>query len=164
MLGAFGVNGYLKIALTTDRPERLGDRASYILFDPQTGECARLTPADVQLKGDHCLIRFDGYDAPEPLKPFSGWDLLYYIERGALDREPGEIYAFELLGLKVRRAAGANLGVVVDVIDSGAHTLLEVSALPARLIPFTSQYVTEVNLEEGYIVSSYPLDDYVEEG
>ena len=164
ILGTFGVKGDVKLAVTTDRPERIGERDVYYLYDPQSGECAACRPLDIRISGGTCLVRFAGYDAPEPLKPFTSWELIYFIPRGALPREPGDVYSFELVGLEVRRAGGGKLGRVVDVIDSGAHTLLEVSALPGRLIPFTSQYVPEVNLERGYLVSSYPLDDYVEEG
>ena len=159
MLGTFGVHGHLKCAYTTDNPELLAQRGAYILVEPRTSECIPVTPVEVQLRKDNFLIRFEGHDAPEPLKFLSGWELTYPARIGELPREEGEIYYFELLGMEVRRPDGAVLGRVIEVSDSGAHVLLEIDTSPPRLIPFIQQHVPEVNLEEGWLITTYPLDD-----
>ncbi len=69
-------------------------------------------------------------------------------------------YFFELLGLEVRDASGRKLGAVTAVHDTAAHVLLEISTAPPRFIPFIAQHIAEVSLAEGYLVTSYPLDDY----
>ena len=159
VLGTFGVRGYLKCAYTTDNPELLGTRVSYLLIETRTNECLPLTPVDVQLKPDHFLIRFAEYDAPEPMKFLSKWELAYPARRGELPREEDEIYFFELEGMEVRRPDGTRIGTVIEVSDSGAHVLLELDTTPPRLVPFIRQFVPEVNLAEGWLSCTYPLDD-----
>lgn len=159
MLGTFGVHGHLKCAYTTDNPELLAQRSTYILVEPRTSECIPVTPVEVQLRKDNFLIRCAGHDAPEPLKFLSGWELTYPARIGELPREEGEVYYFELLGMEVRRPDGTVLGRVIEVSDSGAHVLLEIDTSPPRLIPFIRQHVPEVNLEEGWLITTYPLDD-----
>lgn len=159
MLSTFGVHGHLKCAYTTDNPELLKQRSTFVLIEPRTMECMSVTPVDVQLRRNNFIIRFAGHDAPEPLKHLAGWELAYPARIGELPREEGEIYFFELLGMEVRRPDGTVLGHVIEVSDSGAHVLLEIDTRPPRLIPFIRRHVPEVNLEEGWLTTTYPLDD-----
>lgn len=160
MLGTFGVRGHLKCAYTTDNPELLAQRASYILVEPRTNECLAVTTMEVELRPDNFLIRFAGHDTPEPLKHLAGWELAYPARIGELPREPDEIYFFELLGLEVRRPDGTVLGRVTEVSDSGAHVLLEIDTSPPRLIPFIREHVPDLNLAEGWLITTYPFDDH----
>jgi len=162
VLGTFGVQGYLKCAYSTDQPQWLAERKQYLLTDERTGECLPVHTADVQLRPDNFVIRFSEFSAPEPLKPFTGWTLNYRAEVGELPREAGEVYYFELEGLEVRRPDGTVLGRVVEVWDNGAHTVLDVKGAINRSIPYQAEFIGEVNLEQGYLVTTYPLD-YVEE-
>ncbi|MCH7472674.1 16S rRNA processing protein RimM [bacterium] len=157
VLRPFGVRGFVKCASTTDYPERIAGRSYYLLLDIRTGECVRVSPEEVVLRHDHFIIRFEEFGAPEPLKRFGGWDLVYPAQSGDLPREDGEIYFFELVGLEVRGADGQRLGEVSEVLDLGAHPVLEVSGERQWLLPYTWKNVPEVNLEAGYLVSTYPL-------
>lgn len=158
VLSSFGVHGDMKCAYTTDHPEWIAGRKAYVLLDPRTGEAQTLHPLSVNLRDDHFTIRFAEFDAPEQLKPFSGWELGYYAKRGELPRdEPGEVYLFELAGLEVRDEQGAVLGHVSDILDTGPQFLLELDSPGRPLIPYMDRFVPEVNLEQGYLVSSYPL-------
>lgn len=156
------MRGWVKCAYTTDNPEALGERPAYLLIDPRTSECLPVSTAGVELHPDYFRIRFQQFMAPEPLKRFSGWELAFPARRGELPRASGEIYYFELLGMEVRDAAGQRLGQVTDVSHSGAHVLLELDTHPPRLIPYIREFVPKVNLTEGWLVSTYPLD-YEEE-
>lgn len=163
ILSAFGVRGQAKMAYATDHPDWLASRRNYLLADPYSGECISVALEQAIQRGGHGLVKLDVFTAPEQLKPYHNWELLYFARRGELPREPGEVYYFELPGLEVRTAAGDVVGVVRQVLDSGAHVLLELASLPDRYIPFTKQFVPEVDLAQGYLVTTYPLDDFVEE-
>ena len=162
VLGTSGVRGHLKCSYTTDNPELLPTRPHYLLREPRTGECLILTTAEVVLHDNNFLIRFAEYDAPEPLKFLRGWSLMFHTRRGELPREPGEVYFFELEGMEVRDAEGLVLGKVIEVHDTPAGISLELDRQPPRLIPFTTQFVPEVELEAGYLVTTYPLEDVVD--
>jgi 16S rRNA processing protein RimM len=151
LLKAQGVRGWVKCEYTTDNPAFLGKRPAYLLIDPRTNECFPVNPEAVELHSDYFRIRFQQFTAPEPLRRFSGWDLAFPARRGELPRDTDEVYYFELLGMEV-----------VDVSHSGAHVVLELDTDPPRLIPFIREFVPEVSLAEGWMVSTYPLD--AEEG
>lgn len=154
----FGVRGELKCDYTTDHPEWIPGRSSYLLLDPRSNECLELKTAAVKLREQDFLIHFEGFDAPEPLKRFTGWELVYSATRGELPREkPDEVYLFELAGLEVRNPEGERLGLVKDILDTGPHFLLELDAPGEPLFPYIDQHIVEVNLAEGYLVTSYPL-------
>ncbi len=159
VVAPFGVQGELKCAYTTDHPEWIPGRSHYLLLDPRSSECLRLSVAAVKLRDQDFLIRFEEYDAPEPLKAFTGWELVYHARRGELPRdEPGEVYLFELSGLEVRNPEGRVLGHINEILDSGPHFLLQLDCPGEPLFPYIDQHIVEVNLAAGYLVTSYPLE------
>jgi len=130
------------------------------LIDPLTQECLAVHPVEVQLLPQHFLIRFKEFNAPEPLQRHYTWNLAFVARRGELPRATDEIYFFELLGMEVRDAEGQVLGHVTEVSDSGAHVLLELDTQPPRLVPFIRHFVPTVNLAEGWLICTYPLDAF----
>jgi len=140
----------------------LDQRREYLLIDPHTQECITVHPAQVQLHPQHFLMRFEEFDAPEPLRQYYAWELAFAVRRGELPREGDEIYFFELQGMEVRDANGRTLGHVAEIRDSGAHVLLELDTQPPRLVPFIRQFVPEVSLAEGWLTCTYPLDAFEE--
>lgn len=152
------------MAYATDHPEWLATRKNYLLCDPYSSECLPVLLQQAEPRAEHSLIKLDVFDAPEQVKLFHSWELLYFARRGELPRDAGEVYYFELPGLQVRDSAGTILGVVDQVLDSGAHVLLGLDTLPDRYIPFTRQFVPEIDLQQGYLVTTYPLHEFVEEG
>jgi 16S rRNA processing protein RimM len=160
---SFGIHGEAKFTYATDHPEWLKRRKSYLLVDPYSTELLPVTLEQTELRPEHFIAKLDAFDTPEALKPYHAWELLYFARRGELPREEGEVYYFELAGLEVRDTSGAVIGVVSEVVESGAHLLLELSTLPDRFIPFTKQFVTQVDLAAGFLVTNYPLDEFVVE-
>jgi 16S rRNA processing protein RimM len=162
-IGPHGVKGALKFAYTTDQPEWIQARARYILSDPRTGELVELNPEEVQTRPDNYTVRFAEYggpDAPEQVAWFKGWELGYVARRGELPRDnPDEVYLFELPGMELRRPDGSVIGRVADVLDSGAHTLLQLDLPGEPLVPFIREHVPKVNLVEGWMVCTYPLGE-----
>lgn len=130
-----------------------------LLVEPRTNEFIPLEVNDVQLRDENFLLRFNGITAPEPLKRYGGWNIARPVQIGSLPRDEGEIYYFELEGMEVRSPAGKVLGTVRAVLETPAHVLLEIDAPKSPLIPFTRQHVPDVNLEEGWLITSYPLGE-----
>jgi 16S rRNA processing protein RimM len=161
-VGPHGVKGALKFSYTTDHPEWLSSRATYLLSDPRTQEVLELTPVEVKTRGTDFTIKFAQYDAPEPLVDLKGWNLGYAARRGEVPRaDPEDVYEFELPGMELRTPDGVLIAKVRQVRDSGAHTLLELDLPGEPLVPFIRQHVPEVNLAEGWMVCTYPLEEKV---
>ena len=79
----------------------------------------------------------------------------------------GEFYWVDLIGLDVSDLEGAPLGIVRDLMSSGAHPILRVAVSdvqsadkPARelLIPFVDQFVKTVDLQTRKITVDWGLD------
>jgi 16S rRNA processing protein RimM len=65
--------------------------------------------------------------------------------------DPDEFYDHQLEGLRVRTAAGADVGVVAEVLHTAAGELLSVKTDDDAevLVPFVSAIVTSVSLSDG---------------
>lgn len=157
VLKPHGVRGQLKCALTTDNPQLIEGRDSYLFVDPTTGETETLRLTGIRLQDDSFIAQAEGYSAPEPLRRFAGWDIMYTTRRGELPRDPDEVYFFELMGLEVVTPEGELLGTVCQVQDSGAHVVLEITGY-RQLVPFTREFVPEVDLAAGRLITTYPLE------
>ena len=80
----------------------------------------------------------------------------------------GEFYWIDLIGLAVVNRQGEALGTVIDLIDTGAHSVLrlrrpdavEGASLEAseRLIPFVAAFIDDVSLAERRITVDWGLD------
>lgn len=79
-----------------------------------------------------------------------------------------EYYWVDLIGLSVLNREGVTLGTVVDLIDTGAHSVLRVrrpdvapdsaAELAERLLPFVAAYIDSVDLAARLIRVDWGLD------
>lgn len=71
-----------------------------------------------------------------------------------------EYYWVDLIGLAVVNREGEALGTVVDLLDTGAHSVLRVQHgdEAERLIPFVAAYVDQVDLPQRTIRVDWGLD------
>ena len=70
-----------------------------------------------------------------------------------------EYYWVDLIGCAVVNREGADLGSVVDLLDTGAHSVLRVlQGETERLIPFVAAYVDAVDLPARRITVDWGLD------
>lgn len=90
-----------------------------------------------------------------------------YVSRSAFPTpDDGEFYWVDLIGLEVFNREGEALGKVVDLLDTGPHSVLRCVTEPAaggnggteRLIPFVSAYIVSVSLADRRIVADWGLD------
>ena len=91
---------------------------------------------------------------------------LYGLRSIFPEPDDDEYYWVDLIGLDVVNREGQALGRVVELLDTGAHSVLQVVAeLPGdppqrqeRLIPFVAAYVDRVSLAERRITVDWGLD------
>ena len=66
--------------------------------------------------------------------------------------DDGEYYDRQLVGLRVRDAAGVDVGSVSEVVHLPAQDALEVSTAEGpRLVPFVQDLVPVVDLDQGFV-------------
>lgn len=139
-----GVHGDLLLDLITDFPERLKP-GTYLYFGDKklALKITRRRP-----HGDGLILGFEGISTTEQAAKYRAQTV--YVR--ADDRPPlpdGEYYHHQIIGLNVVDESGAVLGVVTEIIETGANDVYVVKNAAGReiLLPALKQVLLDVNLE-----------------
>jgi 16S rRNA processing protein RimM len=188
ILDAWGIKGWFRVQAYSAQPEALFSSKRWFLLPPERGAkhfegSALLRIQEAKTHSDHVVARaHDCLDrnAAELLK-----GARVFISRQSFPTpSEDEFYWVDLVGLSVINRQDEHLGVVVDILSSGAQSVLviepesplpppsEVNSSPeegikaqaskkepSRMIPFVSQYIDEVKLSERKILVDW-LSDY----
>jgi 16S rRNA processing protein RimM len=101
------------------------------------------------------LVKFRGYEDRDHAAGLGLGELFADAAR-LPDPGPGVSYTFQLIGLKVVAEDGRELGVLEDVLSTGAHPVYIVQGERELLVPATPEVVQRVDLEAGTIVVRLP--------
>ena len=141
-----GVRGEVLMSVYTDFPERL--QPGVTLYVGEDYRQMRLTGVRHHNRG--LLVRFEGLETPEEAGRLRNtWVFVRADDRPPLPE--GEYYFHQLLGLKVQTGDGALLGVVHEILETGANDVLIVRNEDGdeALIPFIEPVIVRVDLEAG---------------
>ena len=136
--GLHGVRGWVKVfSHTQPRNNILSYKTWYLLRD---GQWVATELLDGRLQGKGIVASLKGFD-----------------DR---DKSAGEYYWADLQGLKVINAEGIELGVVDQLMETGANDVLVVrEGDTERLIPYVvGQFVLDVSLDDGVIKVEWDPD------
>ncbi|MCR4587477.1 MAG: ribosome maturation factor RimM [Lachnospiraceae bacterium] len=148
---AHGVHGEVKVYPTTDDPKRF-KKLKECFISSEKGSTLLLHPEQVKFFKNMVIIKFREWNTPEDSLHYRGKDLL--IDRkDAVPLAKGEYYIADLIDLKVVDEDGRELGVLTDVLTTGANDVYEVSRDGDKpiLIPAIPQCILQVDLEAGII-------------
>jgi 16S rRNA processing protein RimM len=72
----------------------------------------------------------------------------------ALPLSEDENYIFEMIGLLAKEEDGTELGRLKEVLETGTHDIyvIDDGSKHGLMIPAIKEFVTEVNVEEGYLI------------
>lgn len=116
IIGVHGLRGEIKLDLYTDFPERFAPGERVMMG----AELAEVEIESVRTHQKFLLIRFKGIDDRTAAEMLRGqW--LFVDEEDAAELEEGAYWIHDLIGLQVVEEAGASLGVIVDVLSTGAN-------------------------------------------
>lgn len=154
VVGTHGLRGDLKIK------SHLGDQAALqaasccCLRRQQTvSDCLRIRRT-VPAKG-WLQISLDGVDRVEQAEALIGAEVL--IDPAALRRTDGELFWFELKGLRVVDAARGPIGQLADMFETAAHAIYVVEGPYGEiLIPVIPAFVGAADLEQGQLAVDVP--------
>jgi 16S rRNA processing protein RimM len=155
-----GVHGEVRVALSSDNPERFVAGAKLHARPGRVGiagarlqEQVRLTIDSVRGDDDFPIVAFSEIADRGRAEAFSGY-VLEIRSNELPDLDDDEYYPFDLIGVEARDSSGSVLGPVGDVLESPAHAILVVSLLSGgeALVPFVMAAVPVVDLREGYLV------------
>lgn len=155
-LGApHGIEGELRLHLTTDDPDHL-QTVRRVYLD---GETRARRVVDLRLHGDGALIRFHGVETPEAADALKG-RIVRIAGSDARPLAPGEHFLYQLIGLRVEDETGTELGVVTDLLETGANDVVVITPSaggPELLLPNIPDVIVEINPAQGRMVARPPV-------
>jgi 16S rRNA processing protein RimM len=161
IVGTHGVRGEMRMTLLTDTPEHLHEIERVYLGDLDTPVALE----GVRFHGTGALVTIAGIDTPEAARELRGTPVRI-DGRDAVPLEEGETFLYQLVGLRAKTPDGDDLGVVVDIIETGANDVLVIAPEGSRarrspadeiLIPHHRQYVHDVDPAGGTITVTKPV-------
>ena len=138
-----GVKGEMLMDIHTDFPERMKTgKTVFVGASYQPMVIASLRPIAAGM-----LVRFRGVKTPEDAGQYRNtWVYVLTADRPELPE--GEYYHHQLIGLNVVTDEGYDLGVLVDILETGANDVYVVRAADGNevLLPAIPPVVLEVRL------------------
>jgi len=155
VVGAFGVQGMIKVKPYTESAEGLGAFAHWVVHTAQGWREMAVEEFALHSKGP--VARLAGCADRTAAERLRGCEIA--VPRAALgEAEEGTLYRVDLLGLEVRDTDGNALGTVGGFVDSGAASVMVVNGATERLIPFVDAYVKAVDREARRITVDWKAD------
>ena len=151
----WGVKGEVKVRLSTDVPDRFDELDGVYIYDGDE-KIAYFRIEHVKHLKEAVALKLDGVDSPDSAELLRGFEVsVPESERAVLGE--GEFFIYELIGLEVVDRDGELLGELTKVYQGSAQDVFEVATPEgARLVPVVSEYVSEIDPEQGRIVLTLP--------
>lgn len=145
-----GLKGEVKVFPTTDDPRRF-KRLKEVILD--TGkERLQLEIEGVKFFKQFVILKFRGIDNINDVEKYRRASLLV-ARKDAVRLQKDEYFIADLMGLRVRDEDGDEIGVLKNVIETGANDVYVIEMTDGRelLLPAIKQCVLEVDVEAGFI-------------
>lgn len=145
-----GVRGEVKIFPTTDDISRFKKLKQCII---DTGR------EKVSVEVESCkffkqtpILKFKSIDQLNDVERYKGKDLLVHREH-AVKLKKNEFFIVDLVGLRVISDEGMDIGILTDVLQTGANDVFVVKTAKGDevLIPYIEQCVPEIHPETGKV-------------
>lgn len=143
-----GIRGEVKVFPTTDDPRRF-EKLKDVILD--TGKEKRnLEVQSVRFFKNMVILKFKGIDNINDIERYKGKDLLVTREN-AVPLEEGEYFIADLIDLEVFEDTGRKLGILDDVMQTGANDVYVVKNEDTGkeiLLPAIEECILDISLEE----------------
>ncbi|WP_024299969.1 ribosome maturation factor RimM [Methylomicrobium lacus] len=148
--GVFGIKGWVKIFSYTSPKENILNYSPWLLI--KKGETKTVEIVSGHLQGGGIVAQIKGVDDRSQAEALVGWEIFIRREQLPATSE-GEYYWSDLIGLEVVTTDGVVLGVVDNLLETGANDVLIVKGERERAVPFIKgQVIVKVDREGGCIV------------
>jgi 16S rRNA processing protein RimM len=160
VLGAQGLGGEVRVKTFTETPEHVAGYGPLRTADGRVLEIATTR----MVKTDTIVVRFKGVDDRSAAEALASTKL--FVARDALPAAGmDEFYHTDLIGLRAQDHEGRVLGEVRAIHNFGAGDVIEIqrSDESTMLLPFTKEFVPQIDLDNKFVVVSEPVDVEAEE-
>lgn len=141
-----GIRGEVKVFPTTDDVKRFKKLKEVIL---DTGkEKMTLEIEGVKFFKQFVILKFKGFDNINEIERYKGKNL-YVTRENAVKLKRDEYFIADLIGLEVYDEDDHHLGMLTNVIETGANDVYEVKFEDGRevLFPAIKQCILDVDME-----------------
>lgn len=144
-----GVRGEVRMSVLTDFPELM--EIGQMVYVGDTYQPFKIK--NTRWHGGDLLVSLEELDDRTAVEIFRNV-MVYMNSEDMPPTEEGEYYLHQLLGLEVVTDEGENLGVIKEVIITGANDVYLVDPPEGKeiLLPATEEVVLDINLEDGTIL------------
>ena len=145
--GTHGYKGLLKVLPLTDFPERFGLLKQVYVGQDKNAEL--MTVESTTAYKGYFLIKFKGIDNKEAAQELTN-QYLKVEEKDIYPLPAGQYYHFQLIGLSVFDENNGYLGILNEVLETGANDVYVVRSeqYVEILIPAIKQVISNVDLSE----------------
>lgn len=146
-----GIRGEVKVYPTTDDLERFETLKDVVLLT-QRKEQLPLTVEGVKFFKQFAILKFKGIDDINDIQKYKGCDLMVSREN-AQPLAENEYYIGDLIGMKVESDDGKSLGILSDVLQTGANDVYVVKRSDGSelLLPVIDDCILDVDVENGRV-------------
>lgn len=140
-----GVRGEVRVEVVTDLPERFTWLDKVYVGNEQPRPVA---VEGVRFHKSWVLLKLAGYDNRESAASL-GSQWLQVPEEEGIPLAEGEYYLFQLIGMTVYSDENERLGVITEVLETGANDIFVVRGERGEiLLPDTDEVVTEIDFDK----------------
>ena len=152
-----GIEGFLNVYSLSGEYAHIKKLKSCIVHFSDGSEKS-LDISKVRAHGDHVLLLFAGYEAPEKAKALTN-GIIKITREQAPKLKKGEFYVADLFRCDIVNESGEKLGVIKSVFDGPQALILEVEKDEDKkiyLVPDLPVYVGEKDIENNRVVLLMP--------
>jgi 16S rRNA processing protein RimM len=148
--GAFGIQGWVKIHSYTEPVGNILKYTPWFLEDG--GQFLATQPLSGRQQGTTVVAQLEGISDRDAAALMRGRKI--WVERNALPvPASGEYYWTDLIGLKVRTIEHGDLGVIIQMMATGANDVMVIRGEREHLVPFVrDRFVIRVDMNAGEVI------------
>lgn len=151
ILDTHGLKGEVKVFPTTDDPARYNDLHEVELLTKEN-KYIHLEVERVRYFKNLVIVKFKNYDNINDIEQYKKCNL-YVTRDHAVKLEKDEYFVADLIGLTAKSDEGETLGVLADVLSTGANDVYVIKNESGEelLVPAIHECVQEVRVDEGFM-------------
>jgi len=144
---AHGVSGEITLEPWTDFPERIQPGSHLFLGDDHQ----EVVLSAIRGKDTLLILTLEGYHVREVVNELRN-NVVYTKSTGLPVLPDGQYYHHQLVGLLAQDEAGQPLGIVKEILETGAKDVLVIQNNGQELlVPMVKDFILEVDLPKGII-------------
>ncbi len=152
---AYGVRGWLHLSSYTDPPNNIFNYPQWHLQKHHQQQVVSIEK--FQAHGDGFVVKLADCNDREKARTLTNYQIT--VDKATLPPLPdGEYYWDDLIGLRVQTTQGTELGTVDHLLGTGANDVLVIKGNKRHLIPYTSDTIKSIDLEQQTIVVDWDPD------